>query len=117
MSYSEGGNYGISIKYWDDNSDNVVLNNSSRFTCINTNTEVVIPQDWNTTTNKSPSGLIKSLNTNRINKVKHVVVTNLPGFVDGRYGTSMSSSNLINGYFGSLSILALPLTFIKVLYF
>ena len=104
MSYSDGGNYGVSIKYWDDKTDSVVLNEGSRFTCINTNTEIVIPADWNTSTNKSPSGLIKSLNTNRINKVKHIVVTNLPGFTNGRYGTSMSSSNLVNGFFGSLSI-------------
>jgi len=41
---------------------------------------------------------------NRINKVKHIVVTIFPGFTNGRYWTSMSSSNLVNVFFGSLSI-------------
>ena len=97
--------YGIYIKHWNDLTDSInSYNECHRFTCLNTNLNIILPSDWNTSTNKSPSGLIKSLNTLRMNKIKHVVITNLPGFDNGRYGTSMSSSNMIHGYFGSLSI-------------
>ena len=103
-SFSEGATYGRSLKHWNDLTDSVDTGDLARFTCLNTQSSIILPQDWNTATNKSPSGLIKSYNTLRQNRVKHVVITNLPGFKNGRYGTSMSSSNLINGFFGSLSI-------------
>jgi hypothetical protein len=104
LSNIEGGDYGISLRHWNDEKDSVEINKNTRFTSLNTNLKQEYPIDWNTSSNKSPTGKIISLNTNRINKIKHVVITNLPGFVNGRYGTSMSSSNLINGFFGSLSI-------------
>ena len=96
-SLSEGGNYGIALRYWDDEKDCVVSGEQARFTCLNTNLKVHSGDSTKTY-------LVKSNQTDRVNKVKHVVITNLPGFTNGRYGSSMSSSNLINGFFGSLSI-------------
>jgi hypothetical protein len=96
-SLSEGGNNGIALRYWDDAKDCVVSGEHARFTCLNTNLKVHSGDSTKTY-------LVKSNQTDRVNKVKHVVVTNLPGFTNGRYGSSMSSSNLINGFFGSLSI-------------
>ena len=105
-NFSEGGNYGRALRYWDDAADSVVTNDSGRFVCLNTNETIITPSDWNT--NMMPigsiSGKTKSIKTNKINKIKHIVITNLPGFNNGTYGTSMSSSNQINGFFGSLSI-------------
>ena len=94
----QGGNRGTALKYWNDLTDTVETSQEARFTCLNTNLELVEP------ISSSLVSQMKSFNIKRINKVKHVVVTNLPGFDNGRYGNSMSSSNLINGYFGSLSI-------------
>jgi hypothetical protein len=96
-SDAEGGNYGTALKYWDDKTDCVVSGEQARFTCLNTNLNEVAPKDTSGT-------YVKSNMISRVNKVKHVVITNLPGFINGRYGSSMSSSNLINGFFGSLSI-------------
>ena len=94
----QGGNYGVALRYWNDEKDCVETGNDARFTCLNANdADLIEPEDGTT-------GTYKSRNTLRVNKVKHVVVTNLPGFKNGRYGTSMTSSNLINGFFGSLSI-------------
>jgi len=103
-SFSEGGNYGRGLRYWDDASDSVVSDDSGRFSCLNTNEQIIFPSDWNNVNDFSPSGKIVTYKTKSANKIKHVVVTNLPGFNNGRYGTSMSSSNSTNGYFGSLSI-------------
>ena len=96
-SLSEGGNYGVALRYWDDAIDSVVSGEQARFSCLNTNLQTH-------TGDPSKSYLITSNQTDRVNKVKHVVITNLPGFTNGRYGSSMSSSNLTNGFFGSLSI-------------
>ena len=97
-SHLQGGNYGIALRYWNDEKDCVETGDDARFTCLNTNdADLIDPEDGTV-------GTYKSRNTLRVNKVKHVVVTNLPGFKNGRYGTSMTSSNLINGFFGSLSI-------------
>ena len=102
---SMGGYYGIALITWNDLTDsNDINNDKNRYTCLNTNKEIVYPSDWNTATKTSASGKLVSYNTLRSNKVKHVVITNLPGFDNGRYGTSMSSSNMIHGYFGSLAI-------------
>jgi hypothetical protein len=103
-SFVEGGNYGRALRYWDDLCDCVVSNDSGRFSCLNTNEQIIYPADWNKGTSSSPTGKIPCYKTKTANKIKHVVVTNLPGFNNGRYGTSMSSSNTTNGYFGSLSI-------------
>lgn len=103
-SFLEGGNYGRGLRYWDDARDSVVSDDSGRFSCLNTNEQIIYPADWNKVNDTSPSGRLPSYKTKSANKIKHVVVTNLPGFNNGRYGTSMSSSNSTNGYFGSLSI-------------
>lgn len=100
----EGGYFGSSLKYWDDHIDGVVTGEKSRPSSLNTNINIISPDDWNTDTKSSPTDKIQSRNTLRNNKIKHVVITNLPGSNNGRYGTSMSSSNLINGFFSSLSI-------------
>lgn len=100
----EGGYFGIALRYWDDLLDCTVTGEPARPSVLNTNSNIISPSDWDTTTNSSSSHKIQSRNTLRNNKVKHVVITNLPGFTNGRYGTSMSSSNQINGFFGSLSI-------------
>ena len=97
-SLSEGGNYGVALRYWDDAKDCVVSGEQARFSCLNTNLQT------HSNPNSSLTYLVTSNQTDRVNKVKHVVITNLPGFTNGRYGTSMSSSNLTNGFFGSLSI-------------
>ena len=93
----EGANYGIALRYWNDAKDSVETGQDARFSCLNANDTIIDPADGSSHT-------YKSRNTIRVNKVKHVVITNLPGFKNGRYGTSMSSSNLIHGFFGSLSI-------------
>jgi hypothetical protein len=98
QTHLQGGNLGTALKYWNDLTDSTETGEGARFTCLNTNPDLV---DVATSTEASQ---IKTFNIQRVNKVKHVVITNLPGFDNGRYGTSMSSSNLINGYFGSLSI-------------
>ena len=105
-NYSEGGNYGIALRYWDDASDCVVTGESSRFTCLNTDETIIYPEDWNPNASppSSASGYSPSIKTLRMNKVKHIVATNLPGFSNGRYGTSMTPSNLTSGYFGTLAI-------------
>lgn len=96
-SLSEGGNYGVALRYWNDATDSVVSGEQARFSCLNTNLQTH-------SGDSTQSYLVTSNQTDRVNKVKHVVITNLPGFTNGRYGSSMSSSNLTNGFFGSLSI-------------
>lgn len=100
----EGGSFGSSLKYWDDYLDRAVTGENSRPTALNTNINIIDPDDWNITSKSSPTDKIPSRNTLRNNKIKHVVITNLPGFNNGSYGRSLSSSNLINGFFASLSI-------------
>ena len=100
----EGGYFGSALTYWDDYLDGVVTGDNSRPSALNTNINIIDPDDWNTATNSSPTDKIPSRNTIRNNKIKHVVITNLPGFNNGSYGKTMSSSNLINGFFASLSI-------------
>ena len=127
-SYKEGGNYGIALRYWDDEKDCVETGEKARFTCLNTNIMSGMLTKYLSTTPNAQGNyaatsvsvsdaeqikrggkgkdlpLKKGSYTLRTNKVKHIVVTNLPGFNNGRYGSTMSSSNLINGFFGSLSI-------------
>jgi hypothetical protein len=98
QAHLQGGNLGTALKYWNDLTDSTESGEHARFTCLNTNPDLV------DVTSSTEASQMKTFNIQRINKVKHVVVTNLPGFDNGRYGTSMSSSNLIHGYFGSLSI-------------
>ena len=100
----EGGSFGSSLKYWDDYLDRTVTGENSRPTALNTNINIIDPDDWNITSKSSPTDKIPSRNTLRNNKIKHVVITNLPGFNNGSYGRTLSSSNLINGFFASLSI-------------
>ena len=95
----QGGNRGVKLRYWNDltDSNDISPDLEGRFTCLNTNPEKITPS----TTDVNQ---LTSYNIARENKVKHVVITNLPGFDNGRYGSTMSSSNMIHGYFGSLSI-------------
>jgi hypothetical protein len=72
----EGGNNGTTIRGWNDKTDLVSTLETDRPTCLN--------------------------QTKR--KIKHVVVTNLPGMHNGRYMSTFSSSNMINGFFGSISL-------------
>lgn len=80
-----GGNKGVSILGWNDKLDAITVQDGDRPTCLNTSTSTTYTEDPD-------------------RKVKHIVVTNLPGMKNGRYGSTMSSSNNINGFFGSISI-------------
>jgi hypothetical protein len=80
-----GGNKGVSILGWNDKLDCITVQDGDRPTCLNTSTSATYTEDLD-------------------RKVKHIVVTNLPGMKNGRYGSTMSSSNNTNGFFGSISI-------------
>ena len=83
---TNGGNKGITIRGWNDNNDRVSTSHEDRPTCLNKD------QPYGYTTDVSSK------------EVKHVIVTNVPGMDNGRYGATMSSSNMINGFFGSISL-------------
>ena len=81
-----GGNRGIVIRGWNDTADRVSTSQQDRPTCLN---------------KEQPYGYTTEVS---FKEVKHVIVTNVPGMNNGRYGATMSSSNMTNGFFGSISI-------------
>ena len=94
-----GGNRGVTIRGWNDSTDKVSTTQDDRPTCLNK----VYPYGY-TLAAASGSAAAEKIEDFEYKHVKHVIVTNVPGMNNGRYGSTMSSSNMINGFFGSISI-------------
>lgn len=90
---TNGGNKGTTIRGWNDSTDRVSTSQGDRPTCLNK----VYPYGYTLASNQTMEDV-------EYKHVKHVVVTNVPGMDNGRYGATMSSSNMINGFFGSISL-------------
>jgi hypothetical protein len=88
-----GGNRGITIRGWNDSDDRVSTSQTDRPTCLNK----VYPYGYTLASGETQEQF-------EYKEVKHVIVTNVPGMDNGRYGATMSSSNMTNGFFGSISI-------------
>jgi hypothetical protein len=100
-----GGNRGITIRGWNDSTDRVSTSQDDRPTCLNKD----YPYGHTLAAASGTFGNTDYVAAQKredfeYKKVKHVTVTNVPGMDNGRYGSTMSSSNMINGFFGSISI-------------